>query len=540
MKPITYIGAIGYGAYYLFGYVIDPSGISLQGWAILTCVTVVIVIAAAHFSPSRLLGILWRTATIRRQQPMRNVSTQHSQSSAMPKPSGNGAMDYFRAQVVDAKRKLIEVQTEEARKTAETKRQAMMQAEERKAADHAARLAMRKPVVADAPAIVLPRMTLKEAIAQSTERSWVMGQESAIQGDGKYKPTGKLLTFDYRTNHIAIVGATGSGKTESTAELLVYYARRFNLHVIILDGKNGLDWQRFDGAVEWHSATLDSIEHLLDGLTNVFQRRWDAMREAEVNKVYDLPGKPPRPVLVIFEEFGYLWSLIKQNKKLAAKLGKQVDDLFRLGRAAGIVMCLMDQAPEDWSSQMRNNAKFVICYKLNSGAGNTFNEYYAGKLPTAGVFTQANVFYDAWWFDNEMDLKRHCARQTKRYISEFARECGNDKGMIVPDSFTPVGNDGNGGNGGNETGGDGENRWDFRAIPPSLARSRSHSQSWDDFCKGYFELYQDATQAELRMAMAHVDGTGRKATDFGGEAFRQYHRWSINGNPVKSRREKVQ
>jgi hypothetical protein len=89
-------------------------------------------------------------------------------------------------------------------------------------------------------------------------------------------------------------------------------------------------------------------------------------------------------------------------------------------------------------------------------------------------------------------------------------------------------------------GGDGENRWDFRAIPPSLARSRSHSQSWDDFCKGYFELYQDATQAELRMAMAHVDGTGRKATDFGGEAFRQYHRWSINGNPVKSRREKVQ
>jgi len=523
---LTYIGAIGYGAYYLFGYVIDPRGISLQGWAILTCVTVVIVIAAAHFSPSRLLGMLWRTATTRRQQTMRNVSTQHSQSSAMPKPTGNGAMDYFRAQVVDAKRKLIEVQTEEARKTAETKRQAMMQAEERKAADHAARLAMRKPVVADAPAIVLPRMTLKEAIAQSTERSWVMGQESAIQGDGKYKPTGKLLTFDYRTNHIAIVGATGSGKTESTAELLVYYARRFNLHVIVLDGKNGLDWQRFDGAIEWHSATLDSIEHLLDGLTNVFQRRWDAMREAEVNKVYDLPGKPPRPVLVIFEEFGYLWSLIKQNKKLAAKLGKQVDDLFRLGRAAGIVMCLMDQAPEDWSSQMRNNAKFVICYKLNSGAGATFNEYYAGKLPTAGVFTQANVFYDAWWFDNEMDLKRHCARQTKRYIPDFTPSSRHLHESSREDAYTSEDHEDL------DRGGVLAPKEAKNDTPPTNQREVLHEvpTDWNPVAAEFFRRNPHARQVDLARHMATLANDGRPHNNFSGLANKMYRQYSPNSD----------
>jgi hypothetical protein len=525
---LTYIGAIGYGAYYLFGYVIDPRGISLQGWAILTCVTVVIVIAAAHFSPSRLLGTLWRTATAR-SQPMRNVSTQHSQSSAMPKPSGNGVVDFVRLSMADAQRKKIETQTEEIKRTQEAKRQAMLLAEERKNADHAARLAMRKPVVADAPAIVLPRMTLKDAIAQSTERSWVMGQESTIQGDGKYKPTGKLLTFDYRTNHIAIVGATGSGKTESTAELLVYYARKFNLHVIVLDGKNGLDWQRFDGAIEWHSATLDSIEHLLDGLTNVFQRRWDAMREAEVNKVYDLPGKPPRPVLVIFEEFGYLWSLIKQNKKLAAKLGKQVDDLFRLGRAAGIIMCLMDQAPEDWSSQMRNNAKFVICYKLNSGAGATFNEYYAGKLPTAGVFTQANVFYDAWWFDNEMDLKRHCARQTKRYIGEFVevRKSSQDSSHEL-DGSSHTGELPRTFEGGGKMAENGLKM--AHPAPSEFVRMYELNRTWDAVAKEFFAQNPHAKQVELTRLMARITNDGRPAEAFKSEANRVFHRYSPNGN----------
>jgi len=523
---LTYIGVIGYGAYYLFGYVIDPRSISLQGWAILTCMTVVIVIAAAHFSPSRLLGLLWRTATTRRQQPMRSVSTQHSQSSAMPKPSGNGVVDFVRLSMADAQRKKIETQTEEIKRTQEAKRQAMLLAEERKNADHAARLAMRKPKEVDAPAIVLPRLTLRQAIEQSTERSWVMGQESTIQGDSKYKPSGKLLTFDYRTNHIAIVGATGSGKTESTAELLVYYARRFNLHVIVLDGKNGLDWQRFDGAIEWHSATLDSIEHLLDGLTNVFQRRWDAMREAEVNKVYDLPGKPPRPVLVIFEEFGYLWSLIKQNKKLAAKLGKQVDDLFRLGRAAGIVMCLMDQAPEDWSSQMRNNAKFVICYKLNSGAGATFNEYYAGKLPTAGVFTQANVFYDAWWFDNEMDLKRHCARQTKRYIPDFTPSSRHLHESSREDAYTSEDHEDL------DRGGVLAPKEAKNDTPPTNQREVLHEvpTDWNPVAAEFFRRNPHARQVDLARHMATLANDGRPHNNFSGLANKMYRQYSPNSD----------
>ena len=531
-------------ATYIFGFVLDPMQFPSEHWIVFAFIVVGVTMAAAHIGPLRIVKWLWSTMTTT-SRPTRMAPQQNYQAQAMPAPKpANGVGDFVKLQLADAKRKLIEVQTEEARKTAEAKRQALLQADDRRAADHAARLAMRKPATVEAPAIVLPRMTLRQAIEQSTDRSWIVGQESTLQADKNHKQTGQVLTFDYQVNHVAIIGATGGGKTESTAELFVYYARRFGLHVIVLDGKRGIDWQRFDGVVEWHNMTVETIEYQIDRLTALFNARLAELKTVGVGKIYDLPGKRRRPLFVILEEFGYVWSIVQQNKPLFAKLNGQIDDLFRLGRAAGIVMCLIDQAPETWSKQMRANAKFVVCYRLNGNTANVFNEYFAGKLPDKGTFTQGNVFYDAWWFADQMDLKRHCARQEKRYIGEQVRECGNDSGngngMTIPDLITPVGNDGNGGNGGNEAGGEGENRWDFRAIPPSLARSRSHSQSWDDFCKGYFELYKDATQSELRTAMAHVDGTGRKATDFGGEAFRQYHRWSINGNPDKSKREKVQ
>lgn len=520
-------------ATYVFGFVLDPMQFPSEHWIVFAFVVVGVTMAAAHIGPLRIVKWLWSTMTTN-SRPTRLAPQQNYQAQAMPAPKpaaqampapkpANGVGDFVKLQLADAKRKLIEVQTEEARKTAEAKRQAMTEAEHRRAADHAARLAMRAQrapaVVADAPAIVLPRMTLRQAIEQSTDRAWIVGQESALQADKNHKQTGQVLTFDYQVNHVAIIGATGGGKTESTAELFVYYARRFGLHVIVLDGKRGIDWQRFDGVVEWHNMTVETIEYQIDRLTALFNARLAELKNVGVGKIYDLPGKRRRPLFVILEEFGYVWSIVQQNKPLFAKLNGQIDDLFRLGRAAGIVMCLIDQAPETWSKQMRANAKFVVCYRLNGNTANVFNEYFAGKLPDKGTFTQGNVFYDAWWFADQMDLKRHCPRQDKRYISEQPVHVPVNGPVREPvrihvaesvlhemNSEQPVHEQAGGWQNGPNSA--------QNSVDPTAVEVFMNTGSWDAVAASFKQLYPQGGISDLARIMADIASDGRGYKNF--------------------------
>ena len=512
-------------ATYIFGFVLDPMQFPSEHWVIFAFVVVGVTMAAAHIGPVRIVKWLWSTMTTT-SRPTRMAPQQNYQAQAMPAPKpANGVGDFVKLQLADAKRKLIEVQTEEARKTAEAKRQALLQADDRRAADHAARLAMRKPATVEAPAIVLPRMTLRQAIEKSTDRAWIVGQESTLQADKNHKQTGQVLTFDYQVNHVAIIGATGGGKTESTAELFVYYARRFGLHVIVLDGKRGIDWQRFDGVVEWHNMTVETIEYQIDRLTALFNARLAELKTVGVGKIYDLPGKRRRPLFVILEEFGYVWSIVQQNKPLFAKLNGQIDDLFRLGRAAGIVMCLIDQAPETWSKQMRANAKFVVCYRLNGNTANVFNEYFAGKLPDKGTFTQGNVFYDAWWFADQMDLKRHCARQEKRYIADFTPSSRHLHESSREDVYTSEVHEEL------DRGGVFVQKEAKNDSPPtSLREVHEVPTDWNPVAAEFFRRNPHARQVDLAKHMANLANDGRPHNNFSGLANKMYRQYSPNSD----------
>jgi hypothetical protein len=102
------------------------------------------------------------------------------------------------------------------------------------------------------------------------------------------------------------------------------------------------------------------------------------------------------------EEFGRTWAKADRDKDLE----NGFNDLFCLGRAAGIILCPIDQAPEEWSKAMRANAKVAICYPAQGDALKAFGEHYLTELPQTGVFSRGNVFYRAWHTKALYDARR--------------------------------------------------------------------------------------------------------------------------------------
>ena len=379
------------------------------------------------------------------------------------------------------------------------------------------RLASTQPLL-PVPAMADP-ICLADAIRQSDGNNWITGQATELQPAEGFAQVGKLSVFKPRNSHAAIIGGTGSGKTASTGLLFAFYARKFGYHPIVLDGKNGIDWRPLQGIVEWHNMDAESFEWQLQALTAIFAERWRTLEAAGAKTIYHLPAdERPVPMLVIFEEFGDIWTeaLGMRTKEARQALVQAVNHLFRLCRATGITLCLIDQAPEKWSQQMRGNAKFVACYKLKGGVANAFNEYHADKLPDVGMYSQDNVFYRPWHTEEEIDITRMFPPLGRTLL----------KRPVELDSSTPPQE--RNGTGTVETA-NGEEGGDVRnlPLPPSLVHEFQRSGKWPAFGQKFFVVHEDATQAELRLAMSKA--AGGEPIEYKSRAYRLYHRYSPHG-----------
>lgn len=380
------------------------------------------------------------------------------------------------------------------------------------------RLANQVPLALPALPLLQP-LSLAEAIAQSSANDWIIGQATELQPVEGSKDAGKLSIFKPRNSHAAIIGGTGSGKTASTGLHFAFYARKFGYHPIVLDGKNGIDWRPLQGVVEWHNMDADSFEWQIQALTGIFKERWALLESSNAKTIYQLPAQQrPVPIVVIIEEFGDIWTEVlgSRSKEDKQVIIQSVNHLFRLCRATGITLCLIDQAPEKWSQQMRGNAKAVMCYKLKGGVANAFNEYHADKLPDVGMYSQDNVFYRPWHTEEEIDLTRMFP-PLERTLLKRPANATNGRSLVVR---TPT-NATNAGGGGKAP------------VPPSLQKAFVRSGNWAEFCEGYFKFYPDTTQAELRRVMVEVEDTGKEPEAFKGVAFEMFHRFSPNGDRNK-------
>lgn len=239
------------------------------------------------------------------------------------------------------------------------------------------------------------RLTLAQAFQQSTPKSWIVGQNPE---------SGELLRYSPRNDvHLSVLGGTGCGKTSNSAFHLALYALMSGMHLIILDGKDGLDWRAFDKYAEFYEVDWDSIAGYVSGIIEHYEYRMNYLKEHGASNIFELPNNPFQPMFILFEEYGSVAMALKnQDKDTYDNMNLMLDELLRKSRATGIYMTFLDQVPENYSKQMIGNIKLKLVYKLGGMSGNTVAEYYTKKLADRGQFSCSNTFYDAWFVEPDV------------------------------------------------------------------------------------------------------------------------------------------
>lgn len=241
-----------------------------------------------------------------------------------------------------------------------------------------------RPATPNLPRLTGPAPTFQDAVNTAQGDKLVLGHNSS-----------KLCTLDLDSAvHVAVLGATGTGKTASVGMMAVLQAMRNGYHVIILDPKGGMDWRPFNGAAEWHATDYENYPDQIARIHAEHERRMGIAQRANRPSVRGIQDVPP--VLVVIEEIGGL----RNDMKLAGMTNELkrsdllLDQLLRLSRASDMHLLLIDQYPEHWSGQMMANTKAKILFKL--AEGNKVGDYDVIKLPERGAFRYNREEFATW------------------------------------------------------------------------------------------------------------------------------------------------
>jgi hypothetical protein len=234
-------------------------------------------------------------------------------------------------------------------------------------------------------------LSAQNAFAQSDSNRWILGQSPA---------TGELFELNPKeAAHFGIVGATGTGKTAYTALLLMAYAMRNRYRVVVLDGKGGADWSKYQSLVEYQSLDYTNVTDIVGQMVSEYQKRQAILNQYGVNSIWELPASvtKPRPTLFIVDEFGSVMDSLKAANRNAYKAVElDLGNLLRLSRGAGLYVVLCDQNPSKWPGTVRANLPVNLCYRLGGGIGNAVQEYNLDKLERVGQFQVSNIAYNAF------------------------------------------------------------------------------------------------------------------------------------------------
>lgn len=378
------------------------------------------------------------------------------------------------------------------------------------ALDRPARPAAPPPRIVGAPALpppvdqrpaAAPPIALPDAIRQSTPDKWIIGQSPE---------TGELATLNLRQSvHAGIIGATGTGKTASLGYLMAAHAVRSGYHVVILDPKGGADWRPWQAVAEWHESDRTTFGDQVRAVEAEHERRAIAVRRAETPNVMALPT-PPRPILVVIEEYGDLISQMRQAKASdAAKVDDMLDRLLRLSRMTDIHLLMIDQYPEHWSNQVLAGTKAKAVFQLGPNQGAKVQEYQANQLPDVGRYLLKGKQYDAW----------HAAPNLGSLLRSLPARTGPDVvgveysvGEIVPRSSTSMG------------------AGPTRVEPVQNAGTEEDPDYWNDVVTAWFAAHPWALTgaakgiSDLARAMAeHQTGNADSYEAYKSRAHRLFH-----------------
>lgn len=252
------------------------------------------------------------------------------------------------------------------------------------------------------------QLSLPEAIKQSTSDSWLIGQNDY----------GQCQINIYDLVHLGLIGATGTGKSSSTALLIMLHALRNNFHVIALDAKS-VDWERYNSHIEAYSTDYLTFPNQVDQLCLIHEQRMIEVKNHGVSNIDELPYKLPH-VLVILEEFGYLCQSLKAaNKQQYEQTISQLSNLMRVSRSSGINLLIVDQKPNGWHNSITANVKGFICYRIKGQLGNAIGEYHLDKLAAKGEFSYEGDAYRAWFTKADIqELLKGMSKSKVRLLSD--------------------------------------------------------------------------------------------------------------------------
>lgn len=244
------------------------------------------------------------------------------------------------------------------------------------------------PVVQTPPVVPqLPELTLYDAFTQSTSDKWILGQS---------KETGATYAINPKeSNHFGVVGATGTGKTAFMGLLLMSYVLKHGQRFIILDGKGGADWSKYQNIIEYQPLDYTNILGIVAQLESYREHRQQKLNKMGINSIWQAP-KPPQAIYVMIDEFGAVMDSLKlANPRGYKQTATVLSNLLRLSRSTGIYFTFCDQDPTKWPSSMAANLTDNICFKLGGNKGSAVSEYNLASL-SQGEFQVGNERYFAY------------------------------------------------------------------------------------------------------------------------------------------------
>lgn len=274
------------------------------------------------------------------------------------------------------------------------------------------------------------QLSLNEAIKQSNSESWLIGQNEQAYCDINIRD---LV-------HIGLIGKTGSGKTASTALLTMVYGLKSKFHVIALDAKEGVDWQRYNDYIEAYPTNYEVFPSQIDQLVSLHDSRMMLVKKHGVANIDEIEGNAIPHVLVICEEYGHVCQALQAaNKKSFNDTISKMSNLMRVSRATGIHFLLIDQLPNHWPQTIKANVGGMIGYRIKGQLANGFGMYKLGDLKPVGQFAYDDDVYDAWFTKAEIDslLKKQAKRKNSllvEYRSEAAQLKEVDCSVVIEET----------------------------------------------------------------------------------------------------------
>lgn len=168
--------------------------------------------------------------------------------------------------------------------------------------------------------------------------------------------------------HIALIGVSGSGKSNLIADLLVNLSPHIDDGTALVYGidlKGGIELDRFGGCLADLATTLDETVTLLERLNQQLDQRMRILRAAHKTSIRVSRDTPM--ILVVVDEAAELTGGIdKQTKQQQERIRVLLDRLLRLGRACKFTIQLASQDPRKESMPLRDRCPTRIALRLNS------------------------------------------------------------------------------------------------------------------------------------------------------------------------------